>query len=99
MLNLIVIGNTDYYKFFSENRGEASFPVSRLFESTSDSLRSKLLPLTEKTFQFLQELPVVFMSEPEMEYDENQQKIAVFSQIRIGRISNVRTEKKNGNRC
>ncbi|CAI2448498.1 FRG domain [Serratia proteamaculans] len=94
MLNLIVVGNPDYYTFFSENRGEASFPVSRLFESTSDSLRSKLLPLTEKTFQFLQELPVVFMSEPEMEYDENQQKIAVFSQIRIGRISNVRTEIK-----
>ncbi|EPG9254915.1 hypothetical protein AB6G07_20855 [Providencia stuartii] len=46
MLNLIVVGNLDYHSFFSDNNGEASFPVSQLFESTPDSLRNKLLPLT-----------------------------------------------------
>ena len=65
MLNLIVVGNPDYYSFFSDSKGEESFPVSRLFESTPDSLRKKLLPLTSKTYQFLQELPVIFMTEPE----------------------------------
>jgi hypothetical protein len=34
MLNLIVVGNPDYHSFFSDNNGEASFPISRLFEST-----------------------------------------------------------------
>jgi len=95
MLNLIVIGNPDYYSFFSEPCGEAFFPVSRLFESTSDSLRSKLLPLTDKTFQFLQDLPVIFMTEPEIEYDEDKEKNGYFSEIRIGKITNIRTDKNN----
>lgn len=95
MLNLIVVGNPDLYTFFSEPSGKANFPVSRLFESTPDSLRSKLLPLNDKTFQFLQELPVVFMSEPDMDYGEDDQKIGVFSQIRIGRIYNIRNEKNS----
>lgn len=95
MLNLIVIGNPDYYSFFAEPCGEAFFPVSRLFESTSDSLRSKLLPLTDKTFQFLQDLPVIFMTEPEIKYDEDKEKNGYFSEIRIGKITNIRADKNN----
>lgn len=90
MLNLIVVGNPDYHSFFSDNNGEASFPVSRLFESTPDSLRNKLLPLTSKTYQFLQELPVIFMTEPEFEVDEGDNTGGYYSHIRIGRISNIR---------
>lgn len=90
MLNLIVVGNPDYHSFFSDNIGEASFPVSRLFESTPDSLRNKLLPLTSKTYQFLQELPVIFMTEPEFEVDEEDNTGGYYSHIRIGRISNIR---------
>ncbi|MDM9284619.1 FRG domain-containing protein [Providencia rettgeri] len=93
MMNLIVIGNPDYYSFFSESNGVDSFPVSRLFESTPDSLRNKLLPLTEKTYQFLQGLPVVFMTELELDYKEGQNEARYFSNIRIGTISNIRTTK------
>lgn len=95
MLNLIVVGNPDYYSFFSDNEGEASFPVSRLFESTPDSLRNKLLPLTSKTYQFLQELSVIFMTEPELEFNEGINTGIYFSQIRIGRISNIKTTTLN----
>ncbi|MBS0908432.1 FRG domain-containing protein [Tatumella sp. JGM118] len=90
MLNLIVVGNPDYHSFFSDYNGEASFPVSRLFESTPDSLRNKLLPLTSKTYQFLQKLPVIFMTEPEFEIDEEDNTGGYYSLIRIGRISNIR---------
>ncbi|HDC9009946.1 TPA: hypothetical protein O9P71_004746, partial [Escherichia coli] len=95
MLNLIVVGNPDYYSFFSDSKGEESFPVSRLFESTPDSLRKKLLPLTSKTYQFLQELPVIFMTEPEFEVDEEGNTGGYYSHIRIGRISNIRTKTIN----
>lgn len=95
MLNLIVVGNPDYHSFFSDTDGEATFPVSRLFESTPDSLRNKLLPLTSKTYQFLQELPVIFMTEPEFEADEEDNTGGYCSHIRIGRISNIRATTKN----
>jgi len=95
MLNLIVVGNPDYHSFFSDSRGEGTFPVSRLFESTPDSLRSKLLPLTSKTFEFLQELPVVFMTEPELEIDEENGLGGYKSHISTGRISNIRLSAKN----
>lgn len=95
MLNLIVVGNPDYYSFFSDSKGEESFPVSRLFESTPDSLRKKLLPLTSKTYQFLQELPVIFMTEPEFEVDEEGNTGGYYSHIRIGRISNIRAKTIN----
>ena len=95
MLNLIVVGTPKYYTFFSEPSGNDSFPVSRLFESTPESLRSRLLPLTEKTYHFLQELPVVFMSEPEIEFDEDNEKIGYFSHIRLGKISKISTSVYN----
>ncbi len=90
MMNLIVIGNPDYYSLFSESNGDDSFPVSRLFESTPDSLRNKLLPLTEKTYQFLQGLPVVFMTEPDLGNGDGQDATKFYSNIRIGTISNIR---------
>lgn len=89
MLNLIVVGNPDYHSFFSDTNGDASFPVNRLFESTPDSLRSKLLPLTNKTYQFLQELPVIFMTEPKFVHGEEDNTGGYYSHIRIGRISNI----------
>lgn len=94
MLNLIVVGNPDFHSFFSDTHGEGSFPVSRLFESTPDSLRSKLLPLTSKTFEFLQELPVIFMTEPEFELNEKDNTGGYKSHISIGRISNIKLANK-----
>lgn len=91
MLNLIVVGNPDHHSFFSDTHGEGTFPVSRLFESTPDSLRSKLLPLTSKTFDFLQELPVIFMTEPEFEHGEEDEGLGGYkSHVSIGRISNIK---------
>jgi hypothetical protein len=34
MLNLIVVGNPDYYSFFSDSKGEESFSSFPAFEST-----------------------------------------------------------------
>ena len=93
MLNLIVVSNSGYHTFFSDTNGEASFPVNRLFESTPDSLRNKLLPLTSKTYQFLQELPVIFMTEPEFKHNEDNDTGGYYSHIRIGRIYNIVAEK------
>ncbi|WP_337013925.1 FRG domain-containing protein [Pantoea sp. AS142] len=98
MLNLIVVGNPDKHSFFSEDHGEGAFPVSRLFESTPDSLRSKLLPLTSKTLEFLQELPVIFMTEPEFEVEveehEDHDLGGWKSHVSIGRISNIKLSDK-----
>lgn len=93
MLNLIVVSSSSHHTFFSDTNGEASFPVNRLFESTPDSLRNKLLPLTSKTYQFLQELPVIFMTEPEFKRNEDNNTGDYYSHIRIGRINNIAAEK------
>lgn len=85
MFNLIVAG--DVYEFFQKDSGNESFPVSRLFESTSDNIRNKLTPLTEDSLRYLSTLPVLFMTEPERR-EEGNNKIE-FSLIRIGSISNL----------
>ncbi|MHA3370511.1 FRG domain-containing protein [Yersinia enterocolitica] len=82
MFNFIVAG--EIYEFFQEQKGSESFPVSRLFESTSDSIRNKLLPLTEESLKYLSSLPVIFMAEPEKETNYKE-----YSLIRIGSISNL----------
>lgn len=57
--------------------------LSRLFESTPESLEADCFPWL-KNLSFLQELPVVFMSEPEVaRFDEDNEKIGYFSHIRL----------------
>ncbi len=89
MFNFIIAG--EIYEFFQKQTGSESFPVSRLFESTSDSIRNKLLPLTEESLQYLSSLPVIFMTEPERKTDYKE-----YSLVRIGSISNLKvlTEKR-----
>lgn len=81
MFNFIVAGSS--YNFFKMEEGRERFPVSRLFESTSEDIRNKLLPLTNESLQYMATLPVIFMTEPELD-DEG---TAYYSDIRVGSIT------------
>lgn len=85
MFNFIVAG--EVYKFFQTDIGSESFPVSRLLESTPEDIRNKLLPLTSKSLDYISLLPVLFMTEPELDYTT--QDNDEYSLIRIGKISNL----------
>ncbi|WP_425013861.1 FRG domain-containing protein [Pantoea agglomerans] len=87
MFNLIVAG--DVYHFFQADEGQETFPVSRLFESTAEDIRSKLLPLYPESLAYLESLPVLFITEPEKDDD----RIADYSEVRIGFISNSKVKK------
>lgn len=66
MINLIMGGFPDHYdhwKPFSQNNGEFSFLLSRMFENTSDGIRKKLSPLSSNVLSYLEKLPTIFMSE------------------------------------
>ncbi|HBM2532066.1 TPA: hypothetical protein LUX64_004453, partial [Enterobacter hormaechei] len=84
MLNFIVA--SEAYDFFKEKNGTETFPVSRLFESTSEELRNKLIPIEEGTLEFLSLLPTIFITEPESESLDGPEK----SLVRMGYISNVK---------
>lgn len=83
MFNLIVASKS--YLFFEENGGHESFPISRLLESTPVHLRNKLLPLSTKSLNYIGKLPVVFMTEP----DDNEEDDGEVSYVRIGAIRNL----------
>lgn len=87
MFNLIVAG--DAYQFFQADEGQETFPVSRLFESTAEDIRSKLLPLSSESLAYLESLPVLFITEPE----KDDERIADYSEVRIGFISNSKVKK------
>ncbi|KGD84901.1 hypothetical protein HA47_03655 [Pantoea stewartii subsp. indologenes] len=83
MFNLIVAGEA--YEFFKVEEGVEMFPVSRLFESTSENIRNKLLPLSSVSLDYLANLPVLFITEPELDNKDKDE----YSLIRIGKISNL----------
>lgn len=84
MFNFIVAGPS--YDFFIMEEGRERFSVSRLFESTSEDIRNKLLPLTPEGLQYMATLPVIFMTEPE----KDEETSAQFSDVRIGSITDLR---------
>jgi hypothetical protein len=84
MINFIVAG--ERYSFFQEMSGRESFAVSRLFESTSENIRNKLLPLDQSTLEFLELLPVVFLTEPDEDEHGNEET----SLVRVGTISGLK---------
>lgn len=83
MLNFIVAGES--YQFFQEMSGTETFSVSRLFESTAEEIRNKLLPLDKNTLYFLEMAPVLFLTEPDEDENGNQDT----SLVRLGRIFNL----------
>jgi hypothetical protein len=87
VINFIVAGES--YAFFQRMNGSESFDVSRLFESTPEIIRNKLLPLDDSTLEFMAQLPVLFLTEPEE--DDNRLNETCF--IRAGKISNLRIVK------
>lgn len=90
MFNLIVAHES--YEFFQTDQGTGRFPVSRLFESTPEEIRNKLLPLRERSFEFLESLPVIFMTEPETGNDG--QSDSEFSLVRLAAISTLKIKKE-----
>lgn len=82
MFNFIVAG--EIYEFFKQQTGSELFPLSRVLESTSDSIKNKLQPLTEESLQYLSNLPTLFMTEPEKGDNHIE-----YSSVRIGTISNL----------
>lgn len=93
MINLIMGGFPDHYdhwKPFSQNNGEFSFLLSRMFENTSDGIRKKLSPLSSNVLSYLEKLPTIFMSEA---YQIEGAK-PYYVDIRIGRISNIHIKEK-----
>ncbi|HDQ0364968.1 TPA: FRG domain-containing protein [Escherichia coli] len=96
MINLIMGGFPDHYdhwKPFSQNNGEFSFLLSRMFENTSDGIRKKLSPLSSNVLSYLEKLPTIFMSEA---YQIEGAK-PYYVDIRIGRISNIHIKGKEIN--
>ncbi|EEP89601.1 FRG domain-containing protein [Yersinia kristensenii] len=90
MFNFIVVGGS--FNFFQMKEGRESFPISRLFESTAEDIRNKLLPLTSETLQYIATLPVIFMTEPE----QDDERTADYSDVRIGSITDLKiTKEKN----
>jgi hypothetical protein len=83
MLNFIVAGES--YEFFQKMRGTETFSVSRLFESTAEEIRNKLLPLDKNTLNFLEMIPVLFLTEPDEDENGNQDT----SLVRLGRVFNL----------
>ncbi|KGT92377.1 FRG domain-containing protein [Enterobacter cancerogenus] len=85
MFNFIVAH--EHYSFFQVEEGYEKFPVSRLFESTPESIRNKLLPLSDSSLKFLSSLPVIFMTEPASEdfsaIEYSVIRIAVISDLKI----------------
>ncbi|WP_029568597.1 FRG domain-containing protein [Pantoea ananatis] len=87
MFNFIVANKL--YNFFEKKEGKENFPISRLFESTAEDIRSKLLPLTSETLTYLESLPVLFITEPE----KDEGSIGDYSEVRVGNISDLKVKK------
>ncbi len=86
MFNLIVGGEPEIYEkwpVFLNRSGTDSFPLSRMLEATTENVRLKLTPLTDKSLAIIEELTTVFMTE---EYLHNGQKCI---SLRVGYISNL----------
>jgi len=96
MFNLIMGGSPEtfeYWPMFDQDEGIGDFPVSRMLESTSEEIRQKLTPLNEKALSFIENLPVLFITE---KYTNSDIEGSLdYIDISIGTISNVRIEKKD----
>ncbi|EMW0833426.1 FRG domain-containing protein [Enterobacter roggenkampii] len=93
MINLIMGGTPGFYDYwipFNQKSGDFSFLLSRLFEGTTDEIRKKLQPLNSKVFSFLEQLPVVFMTEAYQPDGSSE----LYVDIRTGKISDIRIKGK-----
>ena len=93
MINLIMGGTPGFYDYwipFNQRSGDFPFLLSRMFESTTDAIRKKLQPLNSKVFYYLEQLPVVFMSEAYTIDDASD----LYVDIRTGKISNIQVKGK-----
>ncbi|HEJ8022154.1 TPA: FRG domain-containing protein [Serratia liquefaciens] len=91
MFNLIVGGEPEIYDrwpTFTNKNGTETFPLSRMLEATTEEIRLKLTPLTEKSLALIEELTTVFMTE---EYLHDDKKCI---SLRVGYISNLKFNEK-----
>ncbi|MDV1094971.1 FRG domain-containing protein (plasmid) [Raoultella ornithinolytica] len=92
MFNLIVGGEPEIYDrwpVFESKRGEDSFPLSRMFESTPEDIRLSLTPISSRSLSVLESLPTIFMTE---QYEYNGNNCVSF---RLGRINNLKIDEKD----
>ncbi|WP_312464194.1 FRG domain-containing protein [Pantoea endophytica] len=91
MFNLIIGGEPDVFDKWNihrEMRGSESFPLSRILEGTPDKIYKKLSPLKEKSLRFLEELPVLFMTEMYRD-EEDEDTDSYYINVRTGKITNA----------
>ncbi|EMM3170553.1 FRG domain-containing protein [Serratia marcescens] len=91
MFNLIVGGEPEIYDrwpVFLNQSGSESFPLSRMLEATTENIRLKLTPLTNKSLSLIEILSTVFMTE---EYIHHGKRCI---SLRVGYISNLRYNSK-----
>ena len=96
MFNLIVGGGPDAYEHWNmyvDDKGENDFPVSRMFENTSDKVRKTLTPLDDSALSIIEQLPVMFMTEAYTDWSVD--IVPTYVDIAIGAISNARISKKD----
>jgi hypothetical protein len=70
--------------------GSSSFPLSRFLESTQTEITNRLYPITEDSLSFVENLPVLFMTE--MESEQCGEGIKNFVKVRVGKIFNLKIE-------
>jgi len=80
-----IFNHLDDLPMYNEDQGSYSFPISRMFENTSDAIRAKLTPLNKEVLAYIEKLPTLFISELNIDSD-NKEKIT----LRVGTISDLK---------
>ncbi|MCZ3385068.1 FRG domain-containing protein [Kosakonia sp. SOY2] len=96
MINFIMGGFPEHYDYwitFKQKSGDFFFPLARVFEGTPENIRKKLTPLNSSAIAYIENLPVIFMTEAYNIDDED----FLYVDIRIGKISKVSLSGKNIN--
>ncbi|ELY6080543.1 FRG domain-containing protein [Cronobacter sakazakii] len=95
MFNLIMAGEPDVFDRWpcmdpELKEGKDSFSMSRMLEGTPSDIYSKLTPVRPDTLKALTKLPVLFMTETYIKYDENDKN--KYIRVRLGKIGSLRKD-------
>lgn len=93
MFNFIMSVESPEWNMHHDMQGSSSFPLSRFLESTQPEITNRLYPITKDSLSFVENLPVLFMTE--MESERNGVEIKNFVKIRVGKIFNLEIESRN----
>lgn len=93
MFNFIMSVESPPWNMHHDMHGSSSFPLSRFLESTQPDITNRLYPITEDSLSFIENLPVLFMTE--MESEQSGKEIKNFVKVRVGRIFDLKIEHRN----